>query len=436
MNASFDRKLGVFSLATLLVSAHYGLGFLLGTAEQAMTHGFAGSLYAVSIALGTTAAIALAKIYWTEVEQIWTLLGKRYGRLVKVGVGLMSWTSLIGIDAVQIVAGASILKLVGIPVLPSMIAFMLSFWVLSLLPVERVSWVFRGLLLVNILVLFYALWVLKGLPDYGRSPLEFISSLNQISPFKTIGVSVSTILLVMIDMKCQQYMVQAKDIRTVYLGCVLAAGVLMVLAFLPSAVVIAAQHASVLPPSLGGKELIPYILSWVGGGPDQPWGKILILALVVPALGLGSSVLRIQTKTVFDLEIVPKSKANYAFTAGVNALIALAVALKGGEIINLILYFYAAYLSAVWIPLIAYLLADIGVYTFSTTSVKLSLILGCLSTSVALIITFCQPNAVLLNSAELTIMILGMGFSGLGLLAGQLVEKYLTLFPAGEEAGR
>jgi hypothetical protein len=29
----------------------------------------------------------------------------------------------------------------------------------------------------------------------------------------------------------------------------------------------------------------------------------------------------------------------------------------------------------------------------------------------------------------------GMGFSGLGLLARQLVEKYLSLFPAREETG-
>ncbi len=425
MNPSSQRKLDVLSLATLLVSAHYGLGFLLGTAEQAMTNGVAGSLYTVSISLGTLAAIALGKFYWTEVEQIWTILGNRYGRLVKVGVGIMSWTSLIGIEAVQIVAAASILKLIGISALPSMIALMLLFWVLSLLPVERVSWIFRGLLLVNILALVYGLWMLNGLPNYGRLPLEFVFSLNRTTPSETIGVSLSTILLVMIDMKCQQYLVQAKDIRTVYLGSVLAGLLLMVLAFLPSAVVIAAQHAGILPLTLGGKEVIPYILAWVGGGPDQLGGRLLIVALAVPALGLGSSVLRIQTKTVFDLEIVPQSYRNYVLVAGVNALIALAVALKGGEIINLILYFYAAYLWAVCIPVIAYLLAYTKVYTFSRSSVTLSLVLGCLSTSAALLITFLQPDAVILNSAELTIMLLGLGFSSSGLLLGQLVEKYL-----------
>jgi SSS family solute:Na+ symporter len=435
MNASTNRKLGAFSLATLLVSSHYGLGFLLGTGQEAMIHGVAGSLYAVSISVGTIAAIALAKFYWTRVEQIWTLLGNRYGRLVKVGVGLMSWASLIGIEAVQIVAGASILEMLGIPVLPCMVALTFLFWVLSLLPVERVSWVFQGLLLVNVLPLVYGLWVLNGLPDYGRSPLEFISSFNQIASFKSLGISLSTILLVPIDMKCQQYLVQARDVRSVYLGSILAALLLLVLAFLPSSVAIAAQNAGILPPELDTKEVIPYILSWIGGGPSRPWSTILIVALAVPAFGLGSSVLRIQTKTVSDLEIVPKSDGYYVFIAGVNALLGLAVALKGGEIIKLILSFYAAYLSAVWIPLIAYLLAHLGVFTFSQTSVRLSLILGCLSASAALMVTFLQPNAVVFKSTELTIMLVGMGFSGLGLLARQLVEKYLSLFPAREETG-
>src|SRR5437868_4220759 len=116
-----NRKLDAFSLATLLVSAHYGLGFLLGTAEKSQTLGLAGSLYAVSISVGTLAALALAKFYWTEVEPIWTLLGNRYGNLVKILVGLLIWSSLIGIEAVQMISGAFILKVLGAPVLPSLV---------------------------------------------------------------------------------------------------------------------------------------------------------------------------------------------------------------------------------------------------------------------------------------------------------------------------
>ncbi|MBD0343720.1 MAG: hypothetical protein ICV63_02550, partial [Coleofasciculus sp. Co-bin14] len=239
MNSSDTRKLDAFSLAALLVSAHYGLGFVFGTAEKALTVGIAGSLYAVSISVGTIAALGLAKFYWTQVEQIWTLLGNRYGNLVKIFVGLLIWSSLIGIEAVQIISGAFVLKVLGLPVLPSMVGLAILFTIISLLPVEEASWIFQALLALNFLALLYGLWVLHGLPDYLRSPIEFIPSLKLVNPPDLVGISLSTTLLVLIDMKCQQFIVQTKDVRSVYQGSVLAAILILWLALLPSSVVVA-----------------------------------------------------------------------------------------------------------------------------------------------------------------------------------------------------
>lgn len=422
MEVSENRKLSIVSLATLLVSAHYGLGFLLGTAEKAMSSGVMGSLYAVSVGLGVIASLAIAKFYWTQIEQIWTLLGNRYGNLVKIGVGLMSWMSFIGIGAVQIIA-ASILAIVGIPKLPIMVTVTLLFWVLSLLAVEKVSWLFRGFLLLNIVGLIYALWVLHGLPNYVQAPVEFITSLHQVSLAEVIGVSLSTTLLVVIDMKCHQYMVQAIDVRTVYLGCLVAAIAIIALAFLPSTVVIAAQNAGILPANLDAKQVVPYILSWVGHGTNQPLGIFLIGVLAVPCLGLGSSVLRVQTKTLLDLQILPQFQGHVVLIAAINALFALAIALKGGEIIGLILLFYTAYLSAVWVPWIAYLLNHGKLYTFSDFSVRLSLVLGSLSALTTLSVILYQPKAVFWGNGELTIMIVGIGCGSISLLLAQLSEK-------------
>lgn len=433
MSMTVNRSLGAFSLAILLVSTHYGLGFLLGTAEQAMGLGVGGSLYAFSIGLGTLALLVLVKFYWSEVEQIWTLLGNRYGKLVKICVGLMSWASLIGIEAVQIIAATSILAIAGIPTLASMVALTLLFCVLSLSPVEKASWIFRGLLLFNVLALIYALVVLHGMPLYWRSPLDFLPALHQIPIEKAIGVSLPTILLVMIDMKCQQFVVQAKDVRTAYLGCILAALVLMGLAFLPAAVVVAAQHVQILPEDLTAKEVIPYLLAWIGGGADRLWGKVLIAALTVPALGLGSNVLRIQTKTVLDLEVIPSTERNRIVVAIINACLALAIALKGGEIIGLILCFYAAYLSAVWIPFIAYLLAHYGIYTFSGMSMRVSLLMSSVSALSTLIATFVKPEAIAFPSQELTIMVIGLGFGCLSLFSVQIVEKFSLVFKTPEK---
>ncbi|HEY9667177.1 MAG TPA: hypothetical protein V6C91_10245, partial [Coleofasciculaceae cyanobacterium] len=271
--------------------------------------------------------------------------------------------------------------------------------------------------------------------DYLRSPIEFVPSLVLVRPPDLIGISVSTILLVLIDMKCQQFIVQTKDVRSVYQGSVLAAILLLWLALLPSSVAIAAQHAGILPPGIDGKEIIPFILLWIGGGTDKPLGIALMISLLVPALGVGSSVLRVQDKTISDFGILPASRKNQLLIAVANALLALAIALKGsGSLINLIVSFYAVYLSAVLVPFIAYLLAQSGRYTFSSTSVRLSLIMGSLSASCMLLLTFINPNIVIFSSVELSIMTMGLGFGVLGLLLGQVIEKHFPVSKIREEA--
>lgn len=429
-----NRTLNAFSLAALLVSAHYGLGFLFGTAEKALTFGLAGSLYAVSISVGTIAALLLTKFYWTQIEQIWTLLGKRYGNLVKILVGLLIWSSLIGIEAVQMISGAFILKVLGIPVLPSMMILAILFTILSLLPVEEVGWIFQALLLFNFLALLYGLWALDGLPDYLRSPIDFIPSLKLVSLPDFVAISLSTILLVLIDMKCQQFIVQTKDMRSVYLGSVLAAIIILWLALLPSVAAITAQKAGILPAGIDGKEIIPVILLWMSGGTDKPLGIFLLMSLLVPALGVGSSVLRVQNKTISDFGILPVSKFNQPLIAITNAFLALAVALKGsGSLISLIVSFYAVYLAAALVPFIAYLLAHTGRYTFTESSVKLSLIMGSLSAFSVLLLTFINPNTGVLGSVELTILGMGIGFGVLGLLVGQMSDKFSPASKVGEE---
>ena len=430
-NINSEPKLGIFSLTTLLVSAQYGLGFLLGTAEQAIYEGIKGSLYALSIGLGFVALLALVKFYWQQVEPIWTLLGNRYGRSVKVGVGLMSWMSLIGIEAVQIIAGSTILTVAGVPKLTSMLMFALLFCLLSLLPLEKVSWILRGLLLLNVLVLVYSLWALDGLSIVARSPIDLITSLPQIDPKDGIGIFCCTILLVTIDMKCHQYLVRAKNVRVALWSCIFTAAILIALALLAVATAIAGQQAGIIPPNLDGKEVIPYILVSIGGGKNF-WGIVAIVTLAVPALGLGSSVLRIQTRTFCDLEILTSRFGQRILITAINILLALLVAFREGEIVSLMLLFYTAYLAAVLIPLIAYLLDYFDVYTFSTNSVKLSLFMGSISAATSLWTILILPEAIILGSDRLTIIIFGIGLAIIGLVINELGEK-LSLAPAIEK---
>lgn len=92
---------------------------------------------------------------------------------------------------------------------------------------------------------------------------------------------------------------------------------------------------------------------------------------------------------------------------------------------NLIVAFYAAYVAAASIPFMAYFLDRTGRYTFSQSSVKLSLAASSISALTVLFLTLFLPNAVLFGNGELTIMAIGMGFGILGLLMGEVIEKYV-----------
>ena len=427
------RNLGIVSLTTLLISAHYGLGFVLGTAEKSFTGGPAGSLYAVAVGLGMIALSLFARFYWSRIDPLWTLLGDHYGQPVKIGIGLMSWASLIGIAAVQIISAAAIVGITGLPEVSTMLGITGLLCLLSLLPIERVSWLLRGLLLLNIVVLISALWQLDQGKAYGQAMLDFWPSISHGLSTEAIGIALSTVLLVLIDMKCQQFVVRSQSLALARWSCILSGLILVALAFLPAAVVMAAQQAEVAPTEVAGKAIIPYVLSWFGGGAHKPLGIVYVSSLALPALGLGSNILRIQNKASLDIAKLNDTYQNQIGFSCLNAFLALGIALKGGEIVGLIIDFYAAYLSAVWVPFVAYLLEQAKIITFSIASVRLALIVGGAAALMALGMSLFYPNAVWFNSSELTILSMGLGFSSVALISAQAVGSLPFLLNRNQE---
>lgn len=416
------RDLSGPALAALLVSAHYGLGFLLGTGEGAATVGFAGSLYAVSIALGTLVLLGLARFYWQKIEQLWTILGDRYGEAVRALVAVMAWASLIGSEAVQIISGASILSILGWPTLPTALGLTAVFAGLSLLPIARLSGLFRALLVFNIAALVFALVALQGVDIYVQAPVAVWPAVLHVAPGEAIGVSITTILLVLVDMKYQQYLVRARDLRSLYWGCALAAGLLFALALLPAAVVMAAGRLGILPEAIDGKAVVPYILAWLGGGAEHPLGMLLVASLIVPALGVGSSVLRLQTKAIADLAPFPATTKVRAAIAGGNGLLGLAVALKGGSIVGTMVCFYATYAAVVWVPFGAYLLQGDRA---SAASARNAMVCGGVGALGILVALLCFPQWAPLGRPEIGVAMAGGGLGLMGLLGTQAWETYI-----------
>ncbi len=413
------RDLGGPALAALLVSAHYGLGFLLGTGERAVTAGFAGSVYGVSIALGTCVLLGLARFYWQEVEQLWTILGDRYGEVPRLTIAIACWASLVGVEAVQIISGASILSILGWPLLPTALGLAVVFAGLSLLPIARLSGLFRGLLAFNVAALLFALVALQGVDLYLRAPVAFWPAAIELGTGETVGISLTTIMLVLVDMKYHQFLVRARDLGSLYRGCTLAAGILFALALLPAAVVMAALRAGILPAGLESKAVVPYILTWLGGGATQPLGILLAIAAIVPALGVGSSVLRLQTKTVMDFKLLPDKPASRGAVAAANGLLAIVVALKGASIVGTMVCFYAVYASVVWVPFGAHLWRREQTTRASARNASILGGAGALSTLVLLLF---WPQFAPFGRPELGVIATGTGLGAIGLFGTQMWE--------------
>ena len=199
---------------------------------------------------------------------------------------------------------------------------------------------------------------------------------------------------------------------------------------MPSALTIAAKNAGILPPGVDGKEIVPLILAWIGGGTGSPLAVALTLTLIVPALGCASSMLRIRTKTVLDFNFVAPSTRNRILIAFFNVCFTIVVALKGGVLVDLIVSFCAAYVAAALVPFVAYLLEDRGWFKFVPSSVVVSSFAGTISALTVLVLVLFLPDAVIFNSPELTIMITGICFGLLGLWIGTAVAPLVGLTDA------
>jgi SSS family solute:Na+ symporter len=248
----------------MLASVHYGIGFILGTGEKAHILGAAGSLYAVSCGLGLVALALLAGFYWQKREPLWTLLGHRYGRGTRRLVLFLSWAWMVGVVASQLLGGAYIVTTLRFN--PSAVLLLLALVIMlaSSLPVERAARLFQVLIGGSSLALLYALTLVGGPQEYVQSVLDFGPALCDVGWSEVISTVVATVLITLLGMDFHQFVVQTRSVREARLASVLAGIGLLLLAFLPSSVVIGASRLGVIPATIDGKQTVPAVLLWVG----------------------------------------------------------------------------------------------------------------------------------------------------------------------------
>ncbi|APA90658.1 sodium:solute symporter (plasmid) [Paraburkholderia sprentiae WSM5005] len=336
-----QRNLGAVHVAALLVSASYGVAFLLGSGEMALHAGMAGSLYAIVTALGMLALALAAPTLWRGRELIWDVLGERYGPVVRKLVALLSLVWMSGVLAAQIHGGIAVLVATGLPATHALAVIAAALLVMSSIELGMAAALFACCLLAMNIALLHALVASHGLTVYVHAWTSFIQETRAAPGAETLVTIAAVGFLVVTGSDYQQFVVSARRPRDGWLGCVLASLFLMVTGFLPAATVVAAFHAGKLSGLTDTASAIPWIMLQTSGA----MGSVCIGVILLSALGSGTAITRAMSSALEGLHACD-GRYGYASRLLIVA-IGCAIATDGQAILSTIVSLNIVYVAAV-----------------------------------------------------------------------------------------
>ena len=341
-----ERTLKTVQIASLLVSTSCGTGFLLGTGELALRGGMAGCLYAIASALGLVALAGCARGLSITRQSIWTKLDQIYGTSIGRAVALLSLVWMTGVLAAQIRGGTAILTLAGIG--PTS-ALLLVDGLLICLSTLRLSWLAAGfaicMLACNV-VLVHTLFLTNGLDVWLRAPIQFLDGLQGETLDQTGFTVASVVLMVICGADYQQFVLAARTPAMARNGCLLAAGFVSLIGFLPASAVIAASPVWNLQRLADPVQAIPVVLMHTLSGYSTDTARILVIVvLLTTALGAGCSILRAMTDATASLgrHAVARPIWSRLLPIAVGTL----VAIHGQSLVDMMIDLNMVYITAV-----------------------------------------------------------------------------------------
>lgn len=350
------RVLNSVQIAALLVSASYGIGFLFGSGELALTHGMAGSIYGMATGLGMLALALVAKPLWRSGLSVWDLFGRAYGAQLRSLVAALSLVWMAGVLAAQIHGGVAVARLLGVPDPYGLIIVLGLIYAAAQMSLRIASSVFAGCLLLSGVVLVYTLVAADGLALYLEAVPRLVKDLNTFSPLQVGTMLLAVGLLVVTGADYHQFVMSGRTARSAIVGCVTAGVALILMGFLPAAVVVAMQSGGALAHMPDGKQVIPWVLSQAMG--NVAWGlrAAMLVALSLAALGSGAAILRVMASAI----ITNQPGVIRVRLASTTALfIGAALASRGQGIVETMVSVNIIYLASVGVCFVA-LLADIN----------------------------------------------------------------------------
>lgn len=344
------RTLGALQVAALLVSASYGIGFLFGSGEYALRYGMAGAIYGVATGLGMIAMAALAGRLWLAGRAVWDLLGDRSGDRVRRLVALLSIVWMAGVLAAQIHGAMAVVRLLGAgPMAAHAVAIALIF-AASRFELRAASLVFAGCLAASAVVLLYALVHSGGFELYAHSLPVFAQDLPSLGVAQAFTIAIGVGLLVCTGADYHQFVLAARAPGAAVRGCLLAGAGLLLLAFLPPAVVLSAAAQPSWPGVADAKQVVPQALSLVAAEIADAAGPVMLGVLGMAALGSGAAVLRAMVSAL-EAARPRQASASPIVLAAIAMAVAAALTASGLPIVDTMVSVNVVYIASVGVSL-------------------------------------------------------------------------------------
>lgn len=336
-----QRNLGAAQVAALLVSASYGVAFLLGSGEMAVHAGMAGSLYPIVTALGMLALALAAPTLWRGRQLIWDVFGERYGPVVRKLVALLSLVWMAGVLAAQIHGGIAVLVAAGLSPTHALALIAAALLAMSSIELGAASMFFACCLVATNLALVHALIHCDGLTVYLHAWPAFLREIRAAPRAGTLVTIAAVGFLVITGSDYQQFAIAARRACDAWLGCVLAGLFLMVTGFLPAATIVAALHAGNLSGLTDTASAVPWIMLQING----PMGMVCVVAILLAALGSGTAITRAMSSALEGLQ-PGNDQHGFAWRVLITAT-GCAIATDGQAIVSTIVSLNTVYVAAV-----------------------------------------------------------------------------------------
>lgn len=345
-----QRSLRALQVAALLVSASYGIGFLFGSGEMALTHGMGGSLYGLATAFGMLLLAGFAAPLWRQGVAVWDLFGQAYGPALRNCVALLSVVWMAGVLAAQIHGGVAILRLLGVREWTAFALVLVGVLVASRLHLVMASKVFAVFLLGSAAVLLHVLLTGSGGAIYVQSPALLLRDLGTFRAGTLASITIAVVALVCTGSDYHQFLLAARRPVDATLGCLLAAGILAIFSFVPAAVVLGLRQDGGLAGLADSKQVIPMALTHAAARLGMPvLGPVFLIGLLGAALGSGAAVLRAMASALIAAT-AGKTTERQLWPSIAALVLGGALALRGQGIVATMVSVNILYIASIAVP--------------------------------------------------------------------------------------